>query len=96
MPESIVKLETQFQGDFLEIRDIITRNRKHYPNSIFPSNTMDRFQDCVPNRQQHIQIRTKIYVSQKYAQLRLRKPGMGAPPRPHCGEGVVPRPAPQK
>ena len=41
MPEIIVKLETQFQGDFLEIRDIITRNRKHYPNSIFPSITLD-------------------------------------------------------
>ena len=73
MSESTVKLETQFQGDFLEIRDIITRNRKHYPNSIFPPITVDQFQDYVPNRQQQIQIKTKIYVSQKYAQLRLRK-----------------------
>ena len=71
MPESTVKLETQFQGDFLEIRDIITRNRKHYPNSIFPPITVDQFQDYVPNRQQQIQIKTKTYVSQKYAQLRL-------------------------
>ena len=69
MPKSTVKLETQFQGDFLEIPDIITKNRKHYPNSIFPPITMDQFQDYVPNRQQQIQIKTKIYVSQKFAQV---------------------------
>ena len=68
MPESTVTLETQFQGDFLEIRDIITRNRKHYPNSIFPSITLDQknskimFQ-LVNNK---MKIETKMYLSSKH------------------------------